>query len=97
MAKQGVWVAYHPNGFDQGAALFASEVACLRHAVEHSMSAAFVDYGVDLREAVAAKPVRPRRRPTLVADKTGRAVISDEPERVIDTTADEIGNGDDDG
>jgi hypothetical protein len=51
--RRGVWVAWHSDW--SGVAVFASEVACLRHAVANSMQVAFVEYGADLRQAVNAQ------------------------------------------
>lgn len=68
--RKGVWVAYHDDW--SGAAVFASEVACLRHAVDNSMSASFVEYGIELREAVKSQGrtrLRPKRKPKAAAQR----------------------------
>ena len=46
----GVWVAFY---YDMsGLVLFDNELTCLRHAVEHNMQAKFVEFGVDVLEAI---------------------------------------------
>lgn len=43
----GVWVAYYSDW--SGAAIFASEIEALRHAVNMSMSVKFVEWGSDIQ------------------------------------------------
>jgi hypothetical protein len=45
--QPGVYVAYYPDY--SGMNIFADEMTCLRHAVEHSMSVKFVEYGGSIR------------------------------------------------
>lgn len=45
-----VWVAYYVDWSD--AAVFTSEIACRRHAMENEMRAAQIPLGVNMREAV---------------------------------------------
>lgn len=46
----GYWLAYYTDW--SGFVAFGDELACLRHAIEHSMAASWVPFGVDPRDHV---------------------------------------------
>lgn len=54
---EGVWVGHYSDG--SAVVPFATEVECLRWAVENCASVAFVPYGVSVREAATAKSTTP--------------------------------------
>jgi hypothetical protein len=54
----GVWLGYHEDW--SGMAVFSSELAALRWAVERNAAVTRVPFGVDLREAVKASNTTPK-------------------------------------